>query len=175
MPFSFSKTGSTDLRLTDVQQPKTTLTLSCTSSCFAFSAKSGQLDAGSTTTASTLRPSTPPWALISSIAIRVTSRSDTSLIAIVPLSECRMPTLIGSFLSSWAVAPDVASRASARTTPIPLSNFMILPPQSKKHSNRHKSFLELELGAQDEHAELLGPGDRRVRVHQGDPGVVAGH
>jgi hypothetical protein len=42
------------------------------------------------------RPSTPPLALISSTAIDTTSFKDTSLIAIVPLSECRTPTLIGS-------------------------------------------------------------------------------
>jgi len=45
------------------------------------------LDAGSSTTASTLRPSTPPPLLISSIAIKTTSLIGASLIAIVPLSE----------------------------------------------------------------------------------------
>jgi hypothetical protein len=44
-----SKTGRTDFRETDVQQPKTTATLSWVKSWRAFSAKSGQLDAGSTT------------------------------------------------------------------------------------------------------------------------------
>ena len=37
---------------------------------------------------------TPPAALISSIASSVASRTDVSLIAIVPLSECSTPTLI---------------------------------------------------------------------------------
>jgi hypothetical protein len=35
-------------------------------------------------------------ALISSTAIKTTSRSDTSLIAMVPLKECRTPILIGA-------------------------------------------------------------------------------
>ena len=46
-----SNTGSTDLRDTLVQQPNTALTLSTVINCRAFSANSGQLDAGSTTTA----------------------------------------------------------------------------------------------------------------------------
>jgi len=41
-------------------------------------------DAGSTTTGSSLRPRTPPAALISSIVIRATSFSEVSLIAMVP-------------------------------------------------------------------------------------------
>jgi hypothetical protein len=40
------------LRDTDVQQPNTTATLSCEMSWRAFSANSGQFDAGSTTTGS---------------------------------------------------------------------------------------------------------------------------
>ena len=91
-----SNTGSTDLRETLVQQPKTTATLSCVISCLAFSANSGQFDAGSTTTGSSCLPSTPPLALISSIVIRATSLSDVSEMAIVPDSECRMPTLMVS-------------------------------------------------------------------------------
>ena len=83
----FSKTGRTDLRLTEVQQPKTTATFSWRRSCFAFSAKRSQFDAGSTTTGWIFRPITPPLALISSTAISTTSRSDTSLIAIVPERE----------------------------------------------------------------------------------------
>ena len=89
-----SKTGSTDLRDTDVQQPNTAATLSWVISWRAFSANSGQFDAGSTTTASSFLPMTPPLALISSIVISATSLSDVSLIAIVPDSEWRIPTLI---------------------------------------------------------------------------------
>ncbi len=117
----FSKTGSTDLRLTDVQQPKTTATLSWSSSCLAFSAKRSQFDAGSTTTGWIGRPITPPLALISSTAISTTSRSDTSLMAIVPDSECRTPILTGSLL--WAAMIDgkpcaTAAPAPAATRPV---------------------------------------------------------
>src|SRR5213595_3679871 len=97
MPLFRSKTGSTDLRLTEVQQPKTTETLSLTSNCSAFSAKSGQLDAGSTTTGSIiyfLPPTfTPPDLLISSKVNNSTSFNDVSLMAIVPLREWSTPTL----------------------------------------------------------------------------------
>src|ERR1041384_1492740 len=172
MPFSFSKTGRQDFRLTDVQQPKTTATLSCVRSCFAFSAKSGQFDAGSTTTGSIFRPSTPPCALISSIAMSVTSRSETSLIAIVPLSECGMPTLIGPCSwPSWAIAGPV-DNATAQTSaaPIPLSNFMRSPPLSK-------SRLELDLGPDREHVLVLvvvdGGGHRHVLMQGGVEGRQA--
>jgi hypothetical protein len=40
-----------------------------------------------------LRPSTPPWALICSIASFSASTDPVSLIAIVPVTECRMPTV----------------------------------------------------------------------------------
>ncbi len=89
-------TGSTDLRDTEVQQPNTTDTLSCEISWRAFSANSGQLEAGSTTTGSSFLPNTPPLALISSIAIRATSFSDVSEMAMVPDKECRTPTLMVS-------------------------------------------------------------------------------
>jgi hypothetical protein len=93
-------TGSTDLRDTEVQQPKVTATLSLVSSWRAFSANSGQLEAGSTTTGSSFLPSTPPLALISSMVISAVSFSAVSEMAIVPDSECRMPTLIVS--AAWA-------------------------------------------------------------------------
>ena len=60
----------------------------------AFSAKSGQSDAGSTTTASSFLPSSPPFLFCSSISIRTVSFSVVSLMAIVPDSECSTPTLI---------------------------------------------------------------------------------
>jgi hypothetical protein len=66
-----------------------------------FSANSGQLEAGSTTTGSSFLPSTPPLALISSMVISATSLSDVSEMAMVPDSECRMPTLMVS--AAWAV------------------------------------------------------------------------
>ena len=80
-------TGSTDLRDTEVQQPNTTATLSFAISSLAFSANSGQLEAGSTTTGSSFLPSTPPFLFCSSMSISMTSFSVVSLIAIVPESE----------------------------------------------------------------------------------------
>src|SRR5688500_13901710 len=86
----------------------------------AFSANSGQFDAGSTTTGSILRPSTPPAALSCSIVISATSLSDVSLIAMVPESECKMPTFTGpvSFdlgfaAGASATAPDAAAEGAA--------------------------------------------------------------
>ena len=87
MPFSSSNTGSTDLRDTDVQQPNTAAHLSTDSNCRAFSANSGQLEAGSTTTGSSFLPSNPPLAFCCSISISMTSFSVVSLIAMVPESE----------------------------------------------------------------------------------------
>ncbi len=92
----FSNTGSTDLRDTLVQQPNTTATLSLTSNCSAFSANSGQFDAGSTTTASSFLPSRPPFLFCSSMSMRTVSLSVVSEIAIVPESECSTPTLMVS-------------------------------------------------------------------------------
>jgi len=114
---SSSKTGSTLLRETDVQHPNTTETFSFWISSRAFSANSGQFDAGSTTTGSSLRLSTPPAALIFSMVMRATSLSDVSLMAIVPERECKIPTLIGPELSlgfaagvatAWAGVCDAA-------------------------------------------------------------------
>ena len=102
-------TGSTDFRDTEVQQPKTTETLSFSISSFAFSANNGQFDAGSTTTASSFLPSTPPFLFCSSISISITSLSVVSLIAIVPDSECRMPILI---VSSAAIAAGAANASA---------------------------------------------------------------
>ncbi len=112
---SSSNTGSTDLRDTDVQQPNTTETLSCAMSWRAFSAKSGQFDAGSTTTASSFLPITPPLALISSIVMSATSFSDVSEMAIVPESECSTPTLIVSAACAGnpIVMPPAASAATS--------------------------------------------------------------
>src|SRR5947208_2695484 len=100
----FSNTGSMALRLADVHPPNVVATLSTEISFCAFSAKVGQSDAPSSTLASSFLPRTPPLALISSIAMSSASRTDTSLMAMVPLSECRTPTLIVLPLS---VAPDV--------------------------------------------------------------------
>jgi hypothetical protein len=102
-------TGSTDFRDTEVQQPNTTETLSFSISSLAFSANSGQFEAGSTTTASSFLPSTPPFLFCSSISISITSLSVVSLIAIVPDSECRMPILIVSSAANAAVTPNASA------------------------------------------------------------------
>jgi hypothetical protein len=100
------------LRDTLVQQPKVTTTLSLLISWRAFSANSGQLDAGSTTTGSSFFPNTPPLALISSIAIRTVSLSTVSEIAIVPDNECSTPTLMVSCANTGNdIAPDSATAA----------------------------------------------------------------
>ena len=80
-------TGSTDLRDTEVQQPNTTETLSLEISSRAFSANSGQFEAGSTTTASSFLPSRPPFLFCSSIRNNMVSFNVVSLMAIVPDSE----------------------------------------------------------------------------------------
>ncbi len=96
MLFSSLNTGSTDLRDTEVQQPNTADTFSLEISSRAFSANSGQLEAGSTTTASSFLPSRPPFLFCSSISISMTSFRVVSLMAMVPDRECRMPTLMVS-------------------------------------------------------------------------------
>jgi hypothetical protein len=101
------------LRDTLVQQPNTTATLSWLISCLAFSANSGQFDAGSTTTGSSFLPSTPPLALISSMAISTVSFNTVSEMAIVPDSECNTPTLMVSWASAGATQQ--AARAVAKT------------------------------------------------------------
>ena len=103
-------TGSTDLRDTEVQQPNTTATLSLEISSRAFSANSGQFDAGSTTTGSSFLPSRPPFLFCSAINISITSFSVVSLMAMVPEREWRMPTL----MVSSALAPLIPVAASAK-------------------------------------------------------------
>src|SRR4051812_37303488 len=111
MLFSSLNTGSTDLRDTEVQQPNTTATLSLVISSRAFSANNGQFDAGSTTTASSFLPSTPPFLFCSSIRNSTVSFSVVSLIAMVPDSECRTPTLM---VSSAALADENVARPRTR-------------------------------------------------------------
>src|SRR5579871_3683670 len=96
MLFNSLNTGRTDLRETEVQQPNTTATLSLVISSRAFSANSGQFEAGSTTTASSFLPSTPPFLFCSSIRKRTVSFSVVSLMAMVPESEWSTPTLMVS-------------------------------------------------------------------------------
>src|SRR5271165_5787686 len=93
MPLYCSNTGSTALRDAEVQQPMTEAHLSCTKSFFAFSAKVGQSLAPSSWMNLILRPSTPPCALICSIASFSASTEPVSEIAMVPVTEWRIPTV----------------------------------------------------------------------------------
>ncbi len=115
MLLSSLNTGSTDLRDTEVQQPNTTETLSLLINSRAFSANSGQFEAGSTTTASSFLPSTPPFLFCSSISISTTSFSVVSLIAMVPDSECRMPTLMVSSAKAVPIPGKLAARLAPAT------------------------------------------------------------
>src|SRR6266436_5432086 len=93
MPLYCSNTGSTALRDAEVQQPITDAHLSLTRSFFAFSAKVGQSLAPSSWMNLILRPSTPPPALICSMASFSASTEPVSEIAMVPVTEWRMPTV----------------------------------------------------------------------------------
>ena len=79
----------------------------------AFSAKSGQSEAGSTTTGSTFLPRSPPWAFSSAICMIIWSFRIVSLIAIVPDSECRIPTLMVSSARARSVPPHDTARIAA--------------------------------------------------------------
>ena len=117
MLLSSLKTGSTDLRDTEVQQPNTTATLCWEISSRAFSANSGQFEAGSTTTASSFLPSRPPFLFCSSISNSTVSLSVVSLMAIVPDSECRTPTLIVSCAAARsAIGKDAPTAKEAAAT-----------------------------------------------------------
>src|SRR5450756_1307743 len=93
MPLYCSRTGSTALREAEVQQPMIAATLSLTKSFLAFSAKVGQSLAPSSWMILILRPSTPPASLICAIASFSASIEPVSEIAMVPVAECRMPTV----------------------------------------------------------------------------------
>src|SRR6202020_1580704 len=93
MPLYCSNTGSTALRDAEVQQPNTAAHLSLTRSFFAFSAKVGQSLAPSSWMNLILRPGAPPALLICEIAIFSASTEPVSEIAMVPVTEWRMPTV----------------------------------------------------------------------------------
>ena len=115
MPLYCSNTGSTALRDAEVQQPMTDAHLSCTRSFLAFSAKVGQSLAPSSWMNLILRPSTPPWALICSMASFSASTEPVSLIAMVPVTECRMPTVTSVSVTARPVVLTCAvGGASAR-------------------------------------------------------------
>src|SRR6266704_2169428 len=133
MPLYCSNTGSTALREAEVQQPITAAHLSLTRSFFAFSAKVGQSLAPSSWMNLILRPSTPPCALICSIASFSACTEPVSLIAMVPVTECRMPTVTSVSVtarpvvltwevgSCWASAPG-GSTAAADNAAVPRSS-----------------------------------------------------
>src|SRR6218665_1317168 len=113
MLFSSLNTGRTDLRDTEVQQPNTTDTLSLVISSRAFSANSGQFEAGSTTTASSFLPRTPPFLFCSSIMNRTVSFSVVSETGIVPERGGGTPPLIVSWGEAAEIAPAVMARPAA--------------------------------------------------------------
>jgi hypothetical protein len=78
-------------------------TWSFSSSFFAFSAKVGQSLAPSSWMNLIWRPSTPPMALIWSIASFSASWAPVSLIAIVPVREWRIPTVTVSSVTARPV------------------------------------------------------------------------
>ena len=113
MPFSFSKTGNTVLRDADVQHPITAATLSFTRSFLAFSANVGQSLAPSSTMILIFRPSTPPIALICSMASCSAWMDPVSLMAIVPVAECNWPTVTVSSVTARPVVLTFAVGKSA--------------------------------------------------------------
>src|ERR1700687_6386432 len=139
MLLSSLNTGSTDLRDTEVQQPNTTATLSLLINSRAFSANNGQFEAGSTTTGSSLRPSTPPLLFCWSISISITSFSVVSLIAMVPESEWRIPTLM---VSSAARANGAAQKADANATAKSLLFLVICRSPLRPGSDRKISYMQ---------------------------------
>src|SRR6266540_394163 len=108
MPLYCSTTGSTALREAEVQQPMIAATLSLTSSFLAFSANVGQSLAPSSWMNLILRPSTPPAALICSMASFSAWIEPVSEIAIVPVAECRMPTVTSVSVTANPVVLTVA-------------------------------------------------------------------
>src|SRR5580692_5619038 len=114
MPLYCSNTGNTALREAEVQQPITAAHLSLTRSFFAFSAKVGQSLAPSSWTNLIWRPSTPPDELIWSIASFSASTDPVSLIAMVPVTECRIPTVtsVSVTASPVVLTADVAGTSA---------------------------------------------------------------
>jgi hypothetical protein len=135
MPLYCSNTGSTALREAEVQQPMTAARLSCTKSFFAFSAKVGQSLAPSSWMNLILRPSTPPCALICSIASFSASTDPVSLIAIVPVTECKMPTVTSLSVTASPVVFTCAvggASASANCGSIAVADNVAAPTRSPR-------------------------------------------
>ena len=115
--------------------------LSFGSSSRAFSANSGQLEAGSTTTASSFLPSRPPFLFWSSISISMTSFSVVSLIAIVPDSECSTPTLIVPPLGAAAGARVCACARGMMVPPVPAAASVAAAAPRRPRSRRERFVL----------------------------------
>src|SRR5882672_9666123 len=134
-PLYCSNTGSIALRLAEVQPPKTVATLSTVMSCLAFSANVGQSEAPSWVTTWSCLPSTPPAALTSSIASSSAFFTATSLIAIVPLSECRSLTLMMA-PTTPGIAPPPPDAVPVGVAPVEVVAFL---PHAEATSARTQS------------------------------------
>ena len=116
-PKCSSKTGFRALREAEVQQPKTVTTWSSLKSFSAFFAKiSGSL-APSSSIILIFLPKMPPASLISLIARSSESRTGFSLIAIVPVRECKIPTLMVSAAFSFSLQPVNCIKLTKSNTP----------------------------------------------------------
>jgi hypothetical protein len=137
MPLYCSTTGSTALREAEVQQPMIAATLSLTRSFLAFSAKVGQSLAPSSWMNLILRPSTPPAALICSMASFSASIEPVSEIAIVPVAECRMPTVtsVSATASPVVLTAEVAgTSANEGRESIEMAGIAAIPISSLRRS-----------------------------------------
>ena len=85
------------------------------------------MEAGSTTTASTFLPSSPPFLLMSSTIIKTVSLRVVSLMAIVPESECRTPILIVPWVCAVAALAAPAITAAATAASRILFNTLVSP------------------------------------------------
>src|SRR5579871_3178070 len=144
MPLYCANTGSTALREAEVQQPMTEAHLSLTSSFFAFSAKVGQSEAPSSWMNLILRPSTPPAALICSMASFSASTEPVSEIAMVPVTECRMPTVTSVSVTARPVVltADVAGvSAQADRGSRETAGIAAIPIRSLRRSGDFRPFL----------------------------------
>src|SRR5690606_20929245 len=148
------------LREAEVQPPNTAATRSAISSLRALSAKVTSSEAPSSTTGTTRRPSTPPAAFSSPIASSTASRTVTSLIAMVPESECSIPTLTAS-----PVTPGPGgAQPPASTAPAPAS---AAPRNVRLRTGR------LPLSCSGSVTGRCFPG-RAHRLHRGFPGPGGG-
>src|SRR2546423_8254454 len=134
-PLYCSNTGSIALRLAEVQPPKTVATLSTVMSCLAFSANVGQSEAPSWVTTWSCLPRTPPAALTSSIARSSAFFTATSLMAMVPLSEWRSPTLMMA-PTTPGIAP---APVPADAEPVGVEVVAFLPHADATSATRHSS------------------------------------